>query len=89
MKSTLDLIHDMLVKLQDDVDDIRKEQIEQRIVLEEHQRRSLANEKAVEILSESVKPVEEHVLLVNFVVKIVSVVGAVLVVIATVLQAVK
>lgn len=79
----------MLVKLQDDVDDIRKEQIEQRIVLEEHQRRSLANEKAVEILSESVKPVEEHVLLVNFVVKIVSVVGAVLVVIATVLQAVK
>jgi len=79
----------MLVKAQSDLDDLRDEQMQQRSILEEHQRRSLANEKSVEILSQAVQPIQNHVLLVNFTVKIVSIIAATVLLLATVWQAIK
>lgn len=37
--------------------------------LAEHMRRSLANEKAIERVAEEVKPIQEHVAIVGFLVK--------------------
>ena len=44
----------------------------QSVILEEHTRRSLANEKAVEYLKEELKPVFKHVAIVNFIGKVIG-----------------
>lgn len=47
------------------IDNIDITLAKQSVVLEDHTRRSLANEKAVDILKEELKPVVSHVNLVN------------------------
>lgn len=58
MKTSLDIIHDMLVKLQDDVEEIKDEQVQQRVILDEHIRRT-------ELLESEMRPVRKHVYMVQ------------------------
>ena len=61
-----------------DVSEIKVTLAEQHATLEEHMRRSLANEEAVELLRNQLKPIENHVLMVNATTKIiVAIVGSV------------
>lgn len=46
------------------------------VVLEEHQRRSLANEQAVKLLETALVPIEKHIYLVSIVGKIVLVLAS-------------
>lgn len=55
----------MLVKLDDKLDDVVVVQVKQEAQLAEHMRRSLANEKAVDVLSKELKPVISHVTMVK------------------------
>lgn len=57
-------------ELKKDVSEIKVAQAEMKVVLDEHQRRSLANEEAVAILRDQVKPIESHVFLVNTLTKL-------------------
>lgn len=45
-----------------DINDIKVTLAEQKIILDEHQRRSIANEASVELLKEQIAPLEKHVL---------------------------
>jgi hypothetical protein len=76
MKPDFEFLHDMLAKLDDRLDELTQISIKQQAILEEHQRRSLANEKAVEILAEDLKPVRKHVTQVEFLTKIVAVMAS-------------
>ena len=61
-----------------EISDINITLAKQHVTLEEHTRRSLANEEAVDLLRQQIKPIEEHVLMVNTAAKIILVVtGAV------------
>lgn len=62
-------------EVKSDVNDIKVTLAEQHLTLQEHTRRSLANEEAVELLREHIKPIERHVLMVNAIVKIALTVG--------------
>jgi predicted nucleic acid-binding Zn-ribbon protein len=68
----MDDIQRIMNKL-DEIDDAIKSieitLVKQQAILEEHQRRSLANEEAVEILRKQMKPIEDHVFLINSVFK--------------------
>jgi hypothetical protein len=69
-----------------DVSEIKVTLAEQKVILEEHQRRSLANEEAVNILRDQMKPIENHVLMVNFAFKVILSVGGVIGVVASLLK---
>lgn len=62
-------------EMKTDVNDIKVTLAEQHATLEDHTRRSLANEEAVELLRQQIKPIENHVLMVNFAVKILLTIG--------------
>lgn len=62
MKEDLDKINDKLDKVSEDIVSINNTLIRQEASLSEHMRRSLANEKAVDILKDELKPVATHVL---------------------------
>lgn len=49
----------------------------QHVTLEEHQRRSAANERAVELLEAKIEPLAKHVLMVNGVVKFIITLSAI------------
>ena len=80
---------DLFLKLDTRMDDIEQILLRQQAILEEHQRRSVANEEAVKILAGSFKPIENHVLLVNYTIKVITILGATLVALATIYEAVK
>lgn len=56
--------------IKEDITDIKVIQTRHDENLQEHMRRSLANEEAVSILKEEFKPVQQHVLNIDFLVKI-------------------
>lgn len=57
----LSKIFDKVEKMEERIDNIDKTLIEQHVTLQEHMRRSLANEEAVELLSSRIQPIEQHV----------------------------
>jgi len=61
--SKLDSIDSKIDKLDSRTDSIDVTLAKQHVSLEDHKRRSEANEKAVEILKEEVKPIVSHVYL--------------------------
>ena len=74
-----ELVYKLLEKLeskfdamQEKIDAITEKVVENSAVLEEHQRRSLANEKMVEMLKEEVKPIQRHVIMVDGVLKFIG-----------------
>lgn len=66
MDERLNKIESKIDKLDERLDSIDKTLVKQSCVLEDHTRRSLANEKAVEILKDELKVVFNHVTIVNF-----------------------
>ncbi len=89
-------ISEMLLKIwenqeetRESVSEIKTTLLVQQSILEEHQRRSLANEEAVELLRQHIKPIEEHVIMVNTVVKVALAIGGIIGVIATLLSIVQ
>lgn len=69
--------NELLKQLDQKVDRLIEEQVRQGAVLEEHQRRSLANETAVDLLRKELKPIALHVAVVGAFGKIVGVIGTV------------
>lgn len=72
MKEDLEKIHDKLDKMSENIVSIDKTLIRQEASLNEHMRRSLANEEAINILKDELKPVTIHVLQVKTVGKILA-----------------
>ncbi len=70
MEKKLEQIEVKVDKLDERLDTIEKVLIKQNVVLEDHTRRSLANEKAVEILKDELKEVFNHVIIVQAVIKL-------------------
>lgn len=75
MKEDLDKINDKLDKVSEHIINIDKTLIRQEASLNEHMRRSLANEEAINILKDELKPVTIHVLQMKTVGKIVGGLG--------------
>lgn len=69
-KDVLKRIEDKIDRLDSRVDNVDVTLAKQHMSLEEHMKRSLANEQAVEVLSSSLKPVFDHVTIVNFVFRV-------------------
>lgn len=69
IEDKLDKIESKLDKMDSRIDSIDITSAKQSVILEEHTKRSLANEKAVEILAKKLTPIEKHVIIVNFCVK--------------------
>lgn len=82
----LNRILDSQEETQRDVSDMKADLAAQKVILDEHMRRSLANEEAVEIMRAQIKPIEEHILKFNFTFKLVAAVGTTLAVIAAVVK---
>lgn len=89
-------ISEMLLKIwenqeasKEDITEIKITLAEQHATLEEHTRRSLANEQAVELLKEHLRPIERHVLMVNAAVKIILALGGVIGFVASLLKIVE
>lgn len=58
-------ILDKLEEMDKRLDTIDLTLVKQHVTLEEHIRRSLANEEAVEMLREEIKPIQAHVNMIN------------------------
>lgn len=63
-------ILDKLDKIEERLDNVDVTLAKQHVTLEEHMRRSLANEEAVQILKEQMEPIKDHVKAVNTVLKL-------------------
>ncbi len=61
MEKEFDKIHNKLDSMTDKIHNIDKTLIRQEENLKEHMRRSVANEKAVELLAKELAPVKKHV----------------------------
>ena len=72
--------------MKNDLNDVKITLAEQHVTLEEHTRRSLANEEAVELLRQHLKPIEQHVLVVNTAAKIILSIGGVVGFVASILK---
>jgi hypothetical protein len=73
---TVDDIKRILNKLDsitEDITGIKVVQAEQKVILEEHMRRSLANEQAVELLKEELKPLQKKEAMLDGVLKFLGV----------------
>lgn len=70
-------IENKLDVIKEDISNIKQILVRQQVILEEHIARTEASEDRIEIVEETLAPVRDHVLLVNFAVKIVAAVGAV------------
>lgn len=66
----LERVYDKQEKLADSVHEINITLSKQHISLEEHMRRSKASEEAIQLLRTELKPIERHVEIVKFVVKV-------------------
>lgn len=65
MQDEIRRLEDKLDRVAEDIVDIKVTMARNTQSLEEHMRRSLANEEAIDILKQEVKPIEEHVVYVN------------------------
>lgn len=70
MENCGDKLSSKLEKIDDRLVEIEKTLVEQHAVLKDHTRRSVANEKAVQILADELKPVLLHVHIVNLLAKV-------------------
>lgn len=70
MENCRDKLSSKLEKIDDRLVEIEKTLVEQHAVLKDHTRRSVANEKAVQILADELKPVLLHVHIVNLLAKV-------------------
>ena len=68
----LERVYDRQEKLVDSVHEINITLAKQHISLEEHMKRSLAAEEAIGLLRIEMKPIEKHVELVKFAVKVIA-----------------
>lgn len=77
LKDSLDKIESKIDKLDTRIDNVDLTLAKQSIILEDHTRRSLANEEALELLKKKLEteliPIKNHVLQVNLVFKIIGV----------------
>jgi len=73
MENKFAKIEDKLDKLDSRLDNLDIHMARNNVILEDHTRRSLANEKAVEILKDEIKPVVTHVAIMHVLGKIVLV----------------
>jgi hypothetical protein len=71
IKTQLEKMDIKLDKMDGRLDNLDITAVKQQAILEEHHKRSIANEAAVVILKEELKPVKEHVLKIDFIVKII------------------
>lgn len=62
----LERLHESHGKLDDKMDNIDRTLIKQELNLQEHMRRSIAAEEGIDLLKESIKPLQTHVNLVQF-----------------------
>lgn len=62
MDTKLDNILNKLEKIEDSIVKIDTTLTVQQVILEEHQKRSLANEKAVEVLATEFRPIRDQVI---------------------------
>lgn len=69
LKDSVTKIENKLDKLDERMDSQNATLVEQKVILDEHQRRSLANEENLDILRKEFKPVQTHVEQVNFLFK--------------------
>lgn len=69
MEKRLDRLEEKLDNVTEKLNDIDKTLITNTVILEEHQRRSLANEAAVKLLESQVLPISRHVHVVNLLAK--------------------
>jgi hypothetical protein len=72
LKEAINKIDVKVDRLDQRLDDASSIQAKNTVILEEHQRRSLANEKSVELIREEMKPVRTHVDRVEFIFKIIG-----------------
>ena len=86
-------ISEMILKIWENQEETKKDisaikvtLAEQNIILDEHQRRSIANEEAVKLLSDRFTPIEKHVIVVNTIVKLGVAVGGIIGVIGVLFQ---
>lgn len=70
----LDRIESKLDGIVDKIGSIDVTLAAQKVILEEHQRRSLANEKIAEALAAKVEPIAQHVAVVEFIGKVAGIV---------------
>jgi len=82
----LDIIVDKLNDVDQRLDKMTIILARQEANLKTHMRRSELNEQALEILKSEVKPIQEHVLKINFLMKILAVVGGIIGAVYTILQ---
>lgn len=65
MEKRLDRLEEKLDNVTEQLVSIDKTLVANTVILEEHQRRSLANEKAVQLLEAQILPISKHVHVVN------------------------
>lgn len=74
MEKKLEKLEEKIDNIAEQLASIDKTLVANTVILEEHQRRSLANEKAVELLEnhlqDQITPIAKHVHIVNFIGKV-------------------
>lgn len=90
VKSTLVSIENKIDKLDTRLDNVDVTLGKQSVILEDHTRRSLANERAVSILEEQlnkeIAPIKEHLIQVHTILKMVGIVSSIVAFILGVLK---
>ncbi len=81
-----DLIISMIKDLDTRLDKMTIIMARQNAQLAEHMKRSELNEQALDVLKGEVKPIQEHVLKINFLMKIFAVIGGIIGAVYTILQ---
>lgn len=73
LKEALDKLDNKVDRIDQRLDNLDITSVKQSLILDEHQRRSLANEESVSLLRQEFKPVERHVIIFNGILKAVGV----------------
>ena len=82
-------LQEKLDKVQDKVNDISESIIKNSVILEEHQRRSIANENAVTIMRAELDPIKRHVAMWGGVFKAGAAIGGTVAVITGIIEIMK
>lgn len=76
VEDKLDSLDSKLESIDERLSDINNVMIRNTASLEEHMRRSLLNEEAVDLLRTEIKPLSQHVATINNIAKMISVLAA-------------
>lgn len=76
-KKLLDRILDRVTDHSDTLAEIKVVQAEQKVILEEHMRRSLANEESLELLRDELKPLQKKEAMIDGALKFVGVLAVI------------